>query len=334
MIAPCQKFEGHTDAVWGVIHLPDGQRIITCSFDGSLRVWNLESGKQIGKDWRDGESEVKSIALSPNGQKVVSGSYDSAVRLWDIDTGKVIAKWMGHTRSVLSVRWSRDGQRVLSGSKDGTARQWDAESGETILEPIETGHTAVWAVIYSPDMTLIATGGWDHNEPWTGEHAKCSVKIWDTKTGKLVATLSGHTDVVRCLAWTKDGKTLVSGSYDHSVRIWNTTKWEQISVLVEHTDFVMAIALSPYDHIFASISYDNTTRLWNLDNGQPISPSLQHPEKVNCMSFSVDGKRLATGCDDKNIYMWDIAALSDPKVNLIDMLHASFILTTERTLPG
>jgi WD40 repeat protein len=82
-------------------------------------VWNLESGKQIGKDWRDGESEVKSIALSPDGQKVVSGSYDSAVRLWDIDTGKVIAKWMGHTRSVLSVRWSRDGQRVLSGSKDG-----------------------------------------------------------------------------------------------------------------------------------------------------------------------------------------------------------------------
>ncbi|KAG2737117.1 WD40 repeat-like protein, partial [Suillus brevipes Sb2] len=294
-ITPRQKFEGHTDFVWGAIHLPGGQRIITCSRDGSLRVWNVKSGKQIGDDWRDGDNAVNSIALSPDGKKVVSGSSDGAVRLWDIDTCKVVKKWTGHTGRVRSVCWSRDGRRVLSGSSDGTARQWEVESGETMPEPIEnilasieTGHDYVYAVVYSPDTTLIATGGWHGQD--VDEHP---IKIWDAKTGKLVATLKGHTGSVLCLAWTKDGKTLISGSSDHSIRTWNTTNWQLTAVLDEHTDSVCAIAISPNGRILASASDDETTRLRNLDNGQPISSPIQRAEYVNCVSFSAGGKQLA-----------------------------------------
>jgi WD40 repeat protein len=314
-IRPRQKFEGHTDRVWGVVHLPCGQQIITCSHDSSLRVWSLKSGKQVGEDWRDGESKVESIALSPDGKKVVSGSWDGAVRLWDIDTCKVIAKWTGHTHLVASVCWNRDGRSVLSGSDDGTARQWDVESwetrdvesGETMPALIKTGHNAVWTVVYSPDMTLIATGG--RGAFWTGEPIECSIQIWDAKTGKLVATLKGHTEQVRCLAWTKDGKTLISGSFDRSIRTWNTTKWGQIAIMDEHTAGVFALAISPNDRILASASSDTTTRLWNLDNGKLISSPLLHAERVNCVSFSAGGKLLATGCDDKNVYLWDVAAI-------------------------
>ncbi|KAG2741235.1 WD40 repeat-like protein [Suillus brevipes Sb2] len=306
-----QKFEGHTEPVWGAMHLPGGQRIVTCSLDGSLRVWNVKSGKQIGDDWRDGDSPVWCIALSPDGKKVVSGSYDGAVRLWDIDTRKVVKKWTGHTEGVTSVCWSRDGRRVLSGSRDGTARQWEVESGETIPEPneiilasIETGHNYVYAVVYSPDTNLIATGGWDCRDD-----NECSIKIWDAKTGKLVATLKEHTNMVWCLAWTKDGKTLISGSWDSSIRTWNTTKWKQTAVLDEHTDRVIGIAISPNDRILASVSQDKTARLWNLDNGQPISSPIQHAVFVNCVSFSAGGKQLATGCEDKNAHIWDVAAI-------------------------
>jgi WD40 repeat protein len=341
-ITPRQKFEGHTDRVWGVVHLPGGQRIITCSFDGSLRVWNLKSGKLMGEDWRDGEikvrsialspdgktvvsgkqtgeewwneeNQVRSIALSPDGKKVVSGNGDGTVRLWDIGTCKVVTKWAGHTKIVVTVCWSRDGRRVLSGSNDGTVRQWDVEgetqdvkSAETIFASIKTGQYQVWAVVYSPDMTLIATGG--QGGTWSGE-PDYPIQIWDAKTGKLVTTLKGHTGEVRCLAWTKDGKILISGSYDKSIRTWNTTKWEQIAILVEHTNYVVAIAISPNDRILASASKDQTTRLWNLDNNQLISSPLQHAEQVNCVSFSAGGKLLATGCDDKNAYLWDVAAI-------------------------
>ncbi|KAG1740187.1 quinon protein alcohol dehydrogenase-like superfamily [Suillus paluster] len=323
-ITPRQKFEGHTGNVRGVIHLPDGLRIITCSLDGSLRSWNLESGKQIGDDWRDGAGgSVETVALSPDGEKVVSGSKDGAVRLWNIDTGKVIAKWIGHTQPVWAVCWSQDSRRVVSGSGDGTIRVWDVESGKTIVGPIETGHAWVCTVVYSPVSSMIATAG--------SCKAKDEqlIKIWDIITGTLVTTLKGHTRTVECLAWTADAKTLISGSADHSIRTWNTTTWEQVAVLDEHTNSVYDIAISPNGHdILASASYDKTLRLWNLKNSQPVSLPLKHADRVTCVSFSADGRLLAAGCRDKNVYTWDVSAIireadtqaGDPPSDLLEFV--------------
>jgi WD40 repeat protein len=75
-------------AVVDVIHVPGGHRMMTSSMDGSLRVWDLQSGKQIGNDWRDGGGRVYVVGLSLGGKTVASGSDDGAVRLWDVDTGK------------------------------------------------------------------------------------------------------------------------------------------------------------------------------------------------------------------------------------------------------
>jgi WD40 repeat protein len=183
---PRKVFKGRTECAWFVLRLPSGQGIITCPEHGSLRLWNLENGLQIGKDWKDGKSPVLTIALSPDGKTVVSGSDDGSLRVWDVDTGKVIAKWTGHGNRVWSVCWSQDGQRVVSESRDGTTGVWDVESGETILR-IKSGHTAVFAVVYSPDETMIATGGYDK-----------LIKIWDARTGELVTTLKGHTGSVWC----------------------------------------------------------------------------------------------------------------------------------------
>jgi WD40 repeat protein len=299
VIKPWRKFEGHTNPVRGAIHLPGGQRIMFCSLDGSLRVWDFQSEKQMGIDWRDGESAVYAIGLSPDGKKIVSGSQDGAVRLWDVDTGKVIAKWTGHTKIARSMCWSQDGGTVVSGSFDGTARVWDVESGKTVLA-IETGLDNVWAVIYSPDTSRIATGGYKYEE---------HLKIWDTKTGKLVANLKGHTLQVNCLAWTADGKMLISGSTDCTIRTWNTITWQQIAVVTGHTFSVYGVAISPNGRILASASRDKTALLWNLENSLPIGSPLQHETGVNGVSFSTDGKLLATSCDDKNAYTWDISAI-------------------------
>ncbi|KIK40862.1 hypothetical protein CY34DRAFT_806792 [Suillus luteus UH-Slu-Lm8-n1] len=283
-ITPYQKFEGHAEWIGGVIHLPCGERIMTCSR----------------------RSEVRTIALSPDGKKVVSGSRDGAVRLWDIDTGKVISKWMGHTGEVKSVCWSRDGQRVLSGSYDGTVREWDVEKGETTLGPIEIGYQLVWAAVYSPDKAMFATAG-DDRRPL--DSAEYPIKIWDSKTGELVTTLNNLT--TSCLAWSTDGKTLISGSYysDHSIRTWNTKTWKHVAVLEGHTETIIySIVISSNGRIIASASGDETARLWNLETSQPISSPLYHADRVISLSFSADGQQLATACEDKNAYLWDVSA--------------------------
>jgi len=238
--------------------------------------------------------------LSPNGKKIVSGGGDGIVKLWDIDASKIIVKWTGHRDIITSVCWNRDGGRILGGSYDGTAMVWDAESGNTILA-IKTGHGTVYSAIYSPDETMIASGG--------GSREHEFIKIWDANTGKLIAKPEGHTLGVYCLAWTADGKTLISGSFDCSIRTWNTTTWQQINVFTGHTEIVRGIALSPNGRILASVSWDGTARLWNLENGQPIGTPLQHPDFVHCVSFSMDGKLLTTGCSAGNSYSWDIAAI-------------------------
>lgn len=295
---PYQTMQGHTWKVYGVVYLPTGRRIITCSWDGSLRLWDLKSGAQIGEDWRDGEDKerMSTIALSPNGDTVASGSWGGTVRLWSVETGKVIAKWKGHTGGLKSVWWSASGDRVIGGSWDGTVRVWDVENGKTVLGPIEAGHEYV-SVAYSPDSTKFATAGYNES----------GVKIWDAKSGELLTTIK-HDNSVWSLAWTSNGKKLISGSY-RIIRIINTATWQQIAVLQGHTEFVNSISLSQNDNLLVSASNDHTARLWNLDTNLPIGNPLQHEERVRCATLSADGTVLVTGCDDNNAYAWDIQAI-------------------------
>jgi WD40 repeat protein len=298
VITPRKTMRGHTNQVRGVLHLFGGRRVITCSEDGSLRLWDLESGAQIGDEWRDKgyKAAVFTIALSPNGNTVASGSDDGKVRLWDVETGEVVAKWTGHTDWVRSVCWSADSERVVSGSDDGTARVWDVKSGKTVLT-IKTGSQWVLTVIYSPNSTKIATG--IHNES--------GVKIWNSKTGELLATLKHDYQVWSVVSWTSDGKRLVSASYG-SIRIFDTATWRRIAILEGGTFDVHTLCLSSNGRILASATDDQTVRLWNLSKSIPAGPPLQHEGNVRCAAFSVDGKLLVTGCDN-NIHVWDICGI-------------------------
>jgi WD40 repeat protein len=280
-MVPYQKFEGHTGEVRGVACLRGGQMIMTSSYDGSLRVWDVGRGKQIGKDWRDGTT-----------------------RLRDIDTAKVIAKWMGRTTHIY---WNRDSRRVISSRYyDDTAWVCDAETGKTILGPL--GLSCAMQAAYSPDGTMIAacgraTGGYDIGR----------IKIWNANTGKPVANLKEPKGAVTSLAWHEDRKTLISGSHYGKIRIWDTTTWRQITVLTGHTGLVYGFAISPNGRILASVgcgARDKTARLWDLESGQPIGSPIQHTNKVDCLSFSANGKVLATGrCFDNNAYAWDVSAI-------------------------
>jgi WD40 repeat protein len=235
------------------------------------------------------------MALSPNGKSVASGSSYGNVRLWDIETKKVVATWIGHDNAVRSLCWSVDGERLVSGSSDGTIRVWDVESGDTVLGPIKTGHRYVFAVMYSPDTTKIATGC----------AYETALQIWDAKTGNLLSTIKLDSLVVS-LAWTSDQKKLITGS-DASIRILDAATWQQVAILEGHgTGLVYSLCLFQNDRLLASGSEDRTARLWNLDTNLQVGPPLEHERSVRSATISADGKQLLTGCADKNAYVWDI----------------------------
>jgi len=293
-IKPYQTMRGHTFGVRGVAHLLDGRHIITCSEDASLRLWDWESGAQIGSNWQeDGDqAAVQTIALSPDGKTLASGSWGGTVKLWNIEMKKVIAKWTEDI-NVMSVRWSADGIRVASGSQDGIVRVWEMESGETVLGPIKTGNSVVFAVAYSPDSSNIASGG------------NKVIEIWETMTGEQLRVSTSEQGSVFCLAWTSDQKKLIAGFLNGSIRIYNTTTSEQIAILEGHTSSAHAFSLLQNDRLLASASNDKTVRLWNLDTNLPVGPPLQHQDIVWDAAFSADGKFLVTACEDENAYVWN-----------------------------
>jgi WD40 repeat protein len=312
-VAPRQIMRGHTKSVQGVVPLPGGQlRAITCSLDGSLRLWGLESGAQIGNDWRDygvkGDTiaGVMTIALSPDGKTVASGSQDGTIRLWDIQTGKVVTTRAKHLERVGSMCWSPDGEELVSGFRDGIIVQWMVKRGDG--QTWFTGHNSVYAVSYSPDATMIATSGHDEME---------EIEIWDVnrpnpthrpdrRWTRLLTTIE-HDLMVRSLVWTSDGKKFISGGIG-SIRIFNTDTWQQIAALEAHA--VYSLTLFTNDRLLASTSWDGTARLWDLDTNLQVGPPLQHENIVRCAAFSTDGRLLSTACDDGNAYVWDVHAIT------------------------
>jgi WD40 repeat protein len=332
-ITPHKKMRGHTSIVSGVAHLPGGQRIITCTLDGSLRLWDLESSAQIGGEWReewDG-MPVRMVALSPNGKTLANISQAGTVRVWDIETGKVITKWEAHTYFARLICWSPDSERVASGFSDGTVWVLDVKTGEPVkgLNPIKTGFEQVYAVSYSPEATMIATGG----DP------KQEIEIWDAKTGKLLSTILIE-DVdwtVWSLTWTLDKKKLIAGMSNGLIRIFDTDTLQEIAVLDEHKAGVYSLTLLRNDRLLASTSWDRTARLWNLYTNLPVGPPLQHDHFVQSAAFSADGKLLSTSCfADKNAYIWDVQAIltTADLENLLFIPHVQKSELNKETLSG
>ena len=131
---------GHNGDVSSVAFSPSSKTVVSGSQDGTLRLWDVETGQAIGGPWKGHTDTVSSVAFSPDGKIVVSGSEDTTVRLWDVETGEVIGDpWPGHTSYVLSVAFSPDGKTVVSGGRNNPENHgnyiillWDVQDTDKI----------------------------------------------------------------------------------------------------------------------------------------------------------------------------------------------------------
>jgi WD40 repeat protein/serine/threonine protein kinase len=296
--------DGDVAHAWGVLN--------ACQQD--LRGWEhrylYTLFNQNQRTLRGHTGPVHSVAFSPDGKRLVSGGYDGTVKVWDAQTGQETLSLKGHTFEVHSVAFSPDGKRIASASNDQTVRVWDAQTGQEIRTL--KGHTgAVTSVAFSPDGKRLVSGSWGQDQE--GRPLRGEIKVWDVQTGQETLSLNGLTDGVSSVAFSPDGKRLVSGSWDETVKVWDAQTGQQTLIFLEHTGAVLSVAFSPDGKRVVSGSggwghgrpLPGEVKVWNAQTGKETLTLKGHTGSVNSVAFSPDGKRLVSGSGDGTLKVWD-----------------------------
>ena len=152
--------QSHTSSVNSVAFSPDGRHIVSGSRDQTIRVWDAQTGGQVGNLLQGHTDSVNSVAFSPDGRHIVSGSRDQTIQISDTQTdGQVRNPLQGHTDSVKSVAFPPDGRHIVSGSEDQTIQVWDAQTLDVQEGHLFQGHApSVSPVSFPPDGSHIVSG--------------------------------------------------------------------------------------------------------------------------------------------------------------------------------
>lgn len=123
---------------------------------------------------------------------------------------------------------------------------------------------------------------------------------------RCIYTLNGHSDWVRSLAISPDGKTLVSGSFDKTIKLWHLPDGQLIDTLSKHSKGVFSVVITPDGQTLASGSWDETIKLWQLDTGKLIHTLTNHSGSVRSLAIAPDGETLISGSFDATIKLWSL----------------------------
>lgn len=174
--------------------------------------------------------------------------------------------------------------------------QPDQRGGAGDLVPVsrDASHKIFDSCDWSPDGTRLLAASLDN-----------LLRVWDSKSGRCLMTLEGHSKGVRCCAWSPDGTRLLSGSDDHTLRVWDARSGASLLTLEGHSEGVLACGWSPDGSRVVSGSLDKTLRIWEVTTGRCLAILEGHVAGVLSCAWSPDGTRLLSGSGDNTLRLWD-----------------------------
>jgi WD40 repeat protein len=284
-----KTFPGHTEAIYSVAFSPDGKVIATGSFDKTIKLYDVTTGKEIRTygGATGHQSLVLSVAISKDGFFLASGGSDNNAKIWDIPVSTPLKEYL-HGDAVTSIAMPTDGKTVAAGSKDGTVKLWNPLDGKQLLNLV--AHPGgVTGVAFTPNGQLLATVGKDR-----------TLKFWNPADGKQVTQIIAHAKEITGVGALPGGNAVYTLGEDGFLKIWQVPPVAS-KVVPGHAAGITAFAQSNDGNLILSSAADKSVKLTNVANGQllkELSPAtgivktLLHGPNATSIGGTVDGKLL------------------------------------------
>lgn len=286
---------------------------------------------------------VTCVAFHPIFSSLASGSEDTTIKIWDWELGELERTVKGHTRAVLDVDYGgpRGGTLLASCSSDLTIKLWDPSDEYKNIRTLPGHDHSVSAVRFVPSG---AAGSPSAGNTLVSASRDRSLKIWDVSTGYCIKTLRGHSEWVRDVAPSWDGRWLFSCGDDQVGRLWDVGSGECKEPFLGHEHVVECCAIAPgssYPHLsalagvkkppaasssgeyFATGGRDKVVKLWDT-RGNLLKTLVGHDNWVRAIVFHPGGKYLISASDDKMLRCWDLAQ-EGKCVKTVEDAHGHFI---------
>ncbi len=294
---PFRTLKGHKSRVSSILFSPDGQTIVSGSYDGTINLWDAAGGN-LKQTLKANAGGVSVLAISPDGQKVASCGPDRELMIFEAANGKLLYV-KDFDGGVLALGFSPDGQ-TLAVATSGIYLL-DSANGN-LKHSIPTENFYALALAFSPDGKTLAGSFRDE------------VKLWDSANGNLKQTLAKSADSAHPLVFSSDGQTLVGASLHGRIFVWEIAAGNLKHTLKANTDKV-PIAFSPDGKTLASGGdelskdkerFEGEIEFWDIATGNLIRKFAKQRATVTSLSFSPDGRTLAAGNYNGTIGLWNV----------------------------
>jgi WD40 repeat protein/tRNA A-37 threonylcarbamoyl transferase component Bud32 len=286
---------GHKAGVIDVDFTPDGKSLVSCSQDGTVKLWDLAK-KRIIRDFSGHSENAWAVCVSKDGKLVAAGSGARSdkergkVVVWRRDTGKIVQSLGGHTAAITQLRFASGGKRLVAGTAHQTQQKgelitWDVQSGQ-IASRINTG--GIYGLAISHDDRVIATCG-----------ASGQIHVWNADTAEHLRTIAQPGEMYYSVAFSGDGKLLAAGG-NSSVATFDVESGSVVWRKFDHQGAVKDVSFAGQNRLL-SCGLDGSARLWDVASGESLLTLRDFAGEVSRARMSPDGLTLVCSSDDPRL---------------------------------
>jgi WD40 repeat protein/DNA-binding SARP family transcriptional activator len=311
------RLRGHTRGILHVAFNAGGTRLITASYDGTTKVWDITPAHELFARSAHG-GMVYDVAYSPDGALLATAGRDGSAVVWDAESGDALRVLAGHSDVVNGVAFSPDGKLLATASADRSVILWETATGQKLRTLI--GHDAdrpggipmfrgVMAVAFSPQC-LGAAGAPSEPCPLATVGMDGQLIVWDAATGQRLFDYQEAIGGLKSVAFGPDGKLLAIGSTGEpentigTATVLEVASGDILSTMPGHAGWVWDLAFSPDGKRLATVDFRGVGRIWDVATGESLA-ELTGPPSGFSVTYCSTGTRLATGSGEGTITLWD-----------------------------